>query len=210
MYDSVHVDWSEGSLYGDCWSELFEPTIPPEGPHDVVTEFPFYDLTAACAGILYQNEGWGWRERFNPLWEKLGCKIEPLKIEADNLIGVLVRCDHHAGEQLSKRSQSLEEYAEAIWSISSKPNVFLVSGDKESLQWFHDKFLTWFPWDTKRTEKRSDPDRHLSEPQTVEDAKQVMKEVLTLAQCKYLVCPVSNMSTAALYMNPKLKSVFLQ
>lgn len=216
MYDHVHVDWSEGSLYGDCWSDLFEPTSFPEEPADIITDYPFYDLTAACAGILYQNESWGWRNTLHPLWEKLGVRKDlidrALKMTLTvplEATGVIIRNDGHAGEQLSGRSQTLNEYAKAIEAVGNR-HIFTMSGDLESLKWLNERFLVWHPADTKRTKTRSDPDRHLAEPQTPEDAKQVMIELLAIANCRTLIHPISNMATAALYINPNLKSIYLK
>src|SRR6476660_2501946 len=72
LYDTVFVDWSKagendpsfkfgGSFYGDCWHDLFfdSTTRPAQGQYDVVHQYPFYDITGACAGILYQNPEWG-------------------------------------------------------------------------------------------------------------------------------------------------------
>jgi hypothetical protein len=214
----VHVDWSVvdhndaaykygGSFYGDCWNVLFEPTIAPDPPFDSIWEYPFYEITAGCAGVLYQNEQWNWRQRYNNEWKKLTCKVQGLPVEP-NTVGVLIRSEALGGEQLSGRSPTLEQYAA---SIDKNANLFVVSSDQESLSWFCNQYPnTKFTEGIKRNAKRSDREQHIHIPQTKEDAVQVMQEVLTLANCQTLVHPVSNMATAALYMNLNLKSIFVK
>lgn len=222
IYDHVHVDWSTagpndpafkygGSFYGDCWNDLFEPTAPPEPPFDTIHEYPFYEITGGCAGVLYQNEQWGWRQRYHEAWNKLKCKVDPFPV-SHNTIGVLIRSDALAGEQLSGRSQTLEEYAAAIDKVKDdQAYLFVVSSDRESISWLGRRYLPIRTSENiKRNAKRSDPEQHLHIPQTKEDAIQVMKEVLTLASCQSLIHPVSNMATAALYINPALKSIYLK
>lgn len=220
IYDHVHVDWAVcgpndpafkhgQSFYGDCWNALFEPTTPPPNKYETVYSYPFYDITGGCAGVLYQNEQWGWRETYHAAWEKLRCKVEPVPVR-EGSVGVLIRSDVLGGEQLSGRSQPLEEYEAAIKKTGAK-NVFVVSSDMESILWIGQRFshLT-FNGGIKRNQKRSDPEQHVLFPQGSEDAVKVMKEVLMLATCKYLVHPVSNMATAALYINPNLESIYLK
>lgn len=204
IYDEVNIDWSD-CIYGDCWNDLFAYNEPLSPGFDKITDYPFYDLTAACAGILYQNEGWGWRERFHPFWEKLGCKVKPYNTLAS--VGILVRSEGHRGEQLSDRSQSYEEYAQ---HIKNSDMVYLMASDQETRKWFTDRFSNIVTSGPPLNAKRSDPDWHLTKPQTPEDAIQVMKEVLTLAQCKTLIHPISNMATCALIMNPDMKSIYLK
>lgn len=224
IYDHVHVDWAVcgpndpgykygQSFYGDCWDTLFEPTTPPEPPFDTIYEYPFYDITGACAGVMYQNPQWGWRSVYHKLWKELGCKIRPL--EWNNTVGILVRSEVHGGEQLSGRSQSLEEYAAAIEQITDRPtNLMVVSSDMESIHWMEGRFPNhdvFFTKGVKRNPQRStNPEQHLVVPQTKDDAVQVVQEVLGLAACRALIHPASNMATAALYINPELQSIYLK
>ncbi len=222
FYDHVHVDWSKagendpafkygGSFYGDCWNDLFEPTTPPEPPYDEVSEYPTYEITDACAGVLYQREQWGWRQRYHDAWNKLTCKIKPLPVRP-HTIGVMIRSEVHGGEQLSGRMQPLEEIAEAMQkAATSASTFFVVSSDEESIQWMINRFgrIRYTPG-VKRTAKRTDPEQHVNVPQTKEDAIQVVQEVLTLADCETLIHPVSNMATAALFINLNLKSIYLK
>jgi len=214
-YDRVGIDWSYGSLYGDCWNDLFEPMPRPEGPVELVSEFPFYDITAACAGILYQNACWHWRSRYNLCWRKLRVRKEllesvPFGREGD-FVAVQIRSNAIAGEQLSGRMQTLDEYAFALSKVLREGSaVFVMSSDEESLQWMRDRFPCFYRPDVRRGARRDLPEPHLSVPQTAEDAKNCLLEVLMVAQCRAFIHPVSNMATAALYINPQLESIYLK
>lgn len=226
IYDHVHVDWAVcgpndpgykygQSFYGDCWDSLFEPTTLPEPPFDTIYDYPFYDITGGCAGVMYQNPQWGcWRIAFNELWKKLRCRIRP-EPGPGPTVGMLIRSDVHGGEQLSGRSQSLEEYAQAFKAVSdNSTNLLVVSSDTESIHWMDDRFPNHkilFTEGVKRNPQRStNPEQHLVVPQTNSDAVQVVQEVLNLASCRVFIHPVSNMATAALYINPELQSIYLK
>jgi hypothetical protein len=217
MYDWVAVDWSTGSLYGDCWNELFEPRPVSDSPCVVVDEYPFYDLTAACAGVLYQNIGWGWRDRFHACWSRLALKPEAparaalLRGEHPDVVAVMIRSNAIQGEQLFDRMQTLDEYAAALDRLLRPGSkVLVMSSDDESLRWMCSRFDCLFDPSVHRGHRRDQPEPHLEFAQNADDAKRCLAEVLAVSQCRALVHPVSNMATAALYINPELQSVYLK
>ncbi len=225
LYDQIWVDWSKagpndpafkfgGSFYGDCWDDLFyDPTPEPSEPYDTIHQYPFYDITGACAGVLYQNPEWGWREAYHKAWARLTCVVEPIPVGPDT-IGVLIRSDGIAGEQLFGRNQTLPEYADAIDRELTQSNspLFVVSSDLASIQWLVNQFpgKVYYSTGIKRNAKRSDPEQHINVIQTAQDAKDVMREVLALARCKTLISGISNMATAVLYINPNVKHIYLK
>jgi hypothetical protein len=216
LYRHVHVDWSEGSLYGNCWDELFYPTTPPTGEHDVVTFYPDNRITGIRAHQLYGLDEWRFRYNFfsrqisikQPLYDRVHDYCESYLYNRDP-IGVLVRATTHAGEQPSLQSQSLEDYEKAIqklWQPNSTLHV--MSQDSASIKWLHERFPgSSYPLSNRSLSR--DTDRHLAGAQTAEDAKNVFVEMLILARCRALVHPVSNIATAALYYNPILEGVYL-
>lgn len=207
IYDNVHVDWSKDSLYGDCWNQLFTNGLYDKDA-DVIYDYPFYDLTAECASVLYRNEGWGWRKRLHPLWAKLWCKVNA--VPRGN-VGVLVRSDGVAGEQEFGRSQLYGQYAE---HLQNGMNVYLVTRDHETLDWFtalaKSRFFHLDYERTARNQHRSDPDFDASKGQSPSDAIAAVREVLTLSMCDTLIHGVSNMATASLIINPNQKSIYLR
>ncbi len=220
MYDHVYVDWSKGCLYGDCWDALFEnqPSTLDEVTADpaveIITNYPHQLLTYKSAGKLYLS-GDAWRDEPHQQWNRLIVRKEireavdtlVWRYNIDRIPAVLVRADTHAGEQLSDISQPLEDYSRALRKIGAS-RVHVMAGDQETLQWFSSRFDASWLRTTRRSETRAQ-DFHLNNPQTVEDARNCMIEVLASSRARCLVHPVSNMATAALYMNPQLKSIFL-
>lgn len=222
LYENVEVDWSKaaendpafqfgGSFYGDCWHDLFydSGSVPKEEQGvDIIYQYPFWDITDKCAGILYQHPEWNWRETYNAAWKRLQCVVEPVPVGADT-VGVLIRSDALGGEQLSGKSQTIAEYAQVM--DANGKDFFVVSSDKESIDSLQDgQRCIWYSAGIKRNAKRSDPEQHLNVPQTKADAIDVMREVLALARCKALIHGISNMATAALIINPKLESIYLK
>ncbi len=220
LYDHVHVDMSqgEGFIYGkeNWWPLLFAPTVPPEGEHDTIFHYPDHRITGREAGNAYLSEdSIKWRNQFHESWYKMRVDND-LELHAEfyaasaerDIVGALIRCNGHRGEQLSDKTQSLDEYATAFEKIKKPDSILHVMGDYESLRWFQARFATTF-FGYNRNATRDD-DKHMTTPQTIEDAKACLKEVLVLSKCRALIHPVSNMATAALYINPELESVYLR
>lgn len=222
LYESVHVDWSD-CIYGpDTWGHLFEPTNVPDPPYDEIFTYPDHWLTAVYAGLLYQgrtnNQHNNWRQECNVFWK--GLKVLSVhsnfvdNFSAQNfaghkIISVLVRSTVIAGEQLTSRVQTLDEYAAAIDAeLTAGAKVYVASVDLESLSWLADRFSVIAHPGTVRSSSRT-IDQHVVVPQTPLDAVFCLQEVLLLSRADVFVHPISNMATAALYINPALKSVFL-
>lgn len=221
-YQRVAVDWSE-CIYGPkTWEALFEPLPPlPEGDVDSVGVHPEQWLTYRNAGGLYMTGGL-WRTRCRELWNKLIVRQEILNwvniFRTSSLppvgfqtCAVLVRAHTHAGEQLSERSQTLEEYAREIENEIRRGGahcVYVAAGDEESLAWFKARFPVQYHPRTKRSSSRN-IDRHLNEKQDENDAMNCLEEVLLMSRCDALIHGISNMATAALYISPSMRSIYI-
>lgn len=222
----VHVDWSERCLYGtpgqNAFNELFAPTQPPTGPFEIVQHYPEYSLTFRFAGALYgDNIASGWREQCNAIWQRFEVKPEIQKAADDfvkkikgGFIGVMVRANVHGAEQPTKRNQELGEYgAEIIDALQGDEKIFVMTSDKETLAWFQAQsqfgnHVIFFP-ETKRVETRDSTELHTSGGCDIDDAKLCLTEILVMAQARAMIHPVSNMATAALYINPALQSIYI-
>lgn len=227
LYDHVHVDWSHGCIYGrpedgNIWNHLFRPTIPPDGhSHDVLTNYPFQWLTYKNAAELYVNQDSGWREKCHAVWESLGLKVEIKDkvadvctewfLKAPAFISVLIRSIPHAGEQITDRIQSFDDYAAAIETeLKNQPDgtrVFIAANDSESIAWMAQRFpiLTTY---RERGNARS-IDWHLARPQTVQDAIDCVVDVVLMSRASAFIHCVSNMATGALYINPNVRSIYI-
>lgn len=217
LYEKFHVDWS-GCIYSsngeNVWNALFEPTMLPDAPFDLIEGYPDQWLTYKNSGLLYQG-GNKWRAQCHALWKKLRVRqwiVDNAEMRYDSMVSALIRSDVHAGEQLSGRSQPLDEYGIAIESEMDRlgaDSVYIMCQDNETFAWFNSRFsVTSHPM-TKRADSRGDAERHLSVPQTVVDAAVCLEEVLIASMAESFIHPVSNMATAALYINPELKSIHL-
>ena len=225
MYWNVRVDWSNPDNFykvpeghdQNLWNHLFEPIGQVlDEPTDDIINYPHQRYTYKEAHALYQA-GDDWRHELNKHWKKLQIKSQVADRSLNlsgTTIGVLVRSSAIAGEQISDRNASLDEYVRATKKLidqndSKRPRIYAACSDHESSMRFVKEFsATIHPW-TRRAENRS-IDFHAQHPQNVNDAINCVGEVLTLSRCDFLIHQVSNMATAALYINPSLTSVYLQ
>jgi hypothetical protein len=218
MYDHVWVDWSSGGVYGDCWGKLFAPRTAPRylsSPCAEVSSYPFYELTSSCAGAMYQNIGWGWRDVYNLRWIQLDVRgdvaDDAKALVADATVAVQIRSNAIAGEQLFGRMQTLDEYAAAVdRTLRQGEKLFVLSSDEESLAWMCSRFPCVFDPNVRRGAQRELPEPHTESEQTWEDARRCLVEVMAAASCRAIIHPISNMATAALYINPYSTSVYLK
>lgn len=219
-YDQVHVDFSKGDrcLYGpkgvNLWNYLFHPTEPCEG--EIIEGYPDSSITSVEVSALYGTMAW--RHLYHEQWKKVTVREEIIRKAYDftrqwqgrHVVSVLVRATTHCSEQVDNRTQSLEEYSKAICEVMHDDTiVHVMACDEETIRWFQQRFptVTYYPL-ANRTMDR-DIDIHLN-GQSVHDARECLSEVLILSQSDVLIHPVSNLSTAALYINPKLESVYLR
>jgi hypothetical protein len=225
MYERVHVDFSRGSpcLYStpgnaNLWNYLFKATQPIDGASDEVIEYPDSSITYKNVATLYTAED-EWRQKYNLLW-KLICPLESISLAASEFIErafgdrpfvcAQVRANSHRGEQVSDKSQSLEDYAQAIRSVlGNEEPVYIACDIDETLEWFTQQFnpVAWFP--ATRRAKTRDEDYHLIEKQTFQDAINCLVEVIIMSRARVLIHPISNMATGALYINPTMKHIYL-
>lgn len=217
LYDHVHVDWTDGHIYhsdGNLWDALFEPTEDRGG--DVITDYPNTHLTWANAAKLYTGDQL-WRTHYHQIWRTFQVRPEPVRQAFDLIeqrfgqrpfVSALVRSNHHSGEQPDGRIHTLDEYARAM--EASGDRFYLCACDCETIEWFKQRFGDALVYDTSvhRAPTREN-ELHLQTPQTHADAALALAEVIRMSMAHTHVHIVSNMSTAVLYLNPELRSVYL-
>lgn len=225
-YENVAVDFTRGDPHKyvtpggkNLWDLLFEPMDSKGQKEDEWVEYPDMWLTGGNATKLYTGDQ-AWRTRLNGWWNRLRVRPEiidrieysmaSLGLLGGKFVSILVRSDFHAREQATAQSQSLDSYAVAAQSALQSGDDFYVSaGDDATIKWFQERFnhVKFYPL-TRRLKTR-ELDLLVHSDNTLEDAVNVLIEVLIMSKGRTLIHPVSNMSTAALYMNPELKSVYL-
>lgn len=219
IYDTLRMDWSTSAYQipaeladRNLWNYFFlNFNEPLDGSFDAWENYPHQKLTYKNVAQLYDGPQ-SWRWMYYGLWKRIELRWEFRERQKEanriyqDMTGILVRSHPHAGEQISERSQPLEEYAREIEKTKAE-KVFVMSGDEESLEWFRQRFNCVSHPVRRMPTRNAD---HFSGPSILQDAMDVFGEVLALSACKTIIHPVSNMSTAALIFNPRARSVFLQ
>jgi len=232
-YEHVHVDWSN-SLYGaeDLYPKLFGRTNPESFyrpcpgypmvpiPRDTILDYPDKWLTYTNPHKLYTGYQ-SWRNRMHPYWWRMGVlphftefaeSFARVNFGAFN-IGVLIRANTHAGEQINGISQTLHDYMgwmDALEKRHPHAKFYVMCQDEDSIDRLHQCYGNIITHPGVKRSATRDIDRHLHEPQTHEDAFVCLEEMLILSKCDVLIHPISNIATAALIANPALRSVYLE
>lgn len=87
---------------------------------------------------------------------------------------------------------------------------FLMTDAEEELDAFRSRYGERLFWREQPRSLKATEEFHINYRQTREDVEHCFTDVLCLAGCQRLVHPVSNLATAALYINPSLESHFIQ
>ncbi len=114
-------------------------------------------------------------------------------------------------DPMQKRVKALNDRREQLKAgilVSAPRRRAQLVRKNETVEWMKARFPVTYFEDTPRMKDRNS-DRHLNVPQTFKDARRVLVEVMVLSAGRALVHPVSNMATAALYINPEIQSVYL-
>jgi len=237
IFDNVLVNWSGDHLYAtedksNLWDVLFANN-PAKGQLDftrdnfeLLTMYPDWHLTAQYVADHYLNKNDPWRQIYHQHW--LGWQVrDELVAEAEAFtdaafgnkpyIAVQIRASaNHANEQITGNLQTIEQYEGAIRAalvvakrdLGVVPRVFVAASDEETLQHFAKEFNAATYTKTRRSENRAH-DFHVENPQTFEDAINCFVEVLIMSKAVALIHPASNMATAALYINPRMLSIYI-
>jgi hypothetical protein len=208
---------------GEVFSNLFKHVIINDDIDknvQIVKEFEYLQYTGKNADVLY-TENQEWRTLLNTTYNKFIHPTEKLRNrikdvddrfrQIDNVkIGILKRNQLLKCEQVSNNMPTAGVYKRAIENIDAKSKKLYLSVDNYSdLNFFRDSFDCIYSESMRRTSKDSDTEPHFV-PGTTEDAENIFLDVYALSKCDFLVHPISNMATAALYINPYLTSIYLR
>ena len=148
------------------------------------------------------------------LQEKIHSKVEELKADSEQVeqvIAIFIRSNALAGEQPNGRMPTREEYDNAITKIdkTKKTKYFFCIDNKDDLEYFKNKYTPNYYTNIRRISNSLNGEPHTNTIGTLEDLQDSFIEVVLLSSCDYMVHCVSNMATAALYMNMNLNSIFI-
>jgi hypothetical protein len=160
-----------------------------------------------------------WRKTFNntlkyfiptPFLQTAIDKINNNFVFQSPVIGILKRNELLKCEQLNNKMPTLEDYYSIIdQRINDETYLYLAVDNQYDLNEFIKRYhkCIYNP-KIRRSNFCYDREPHFT-PGTAEDALYTYLEVYALAKCQALIHPLSNMSTAALYFNPNLTSIYI-
>ena len=216
---------------GNIWEHFFEPlSFPPRSftVRKKTSSYRDYSITGRKAYGLYKS-GAEWRQQYHAAF-KTHIRIKPHiqeKVEqtysrylaGTYCIGVHIRNDAHKGEQPDGQMPPLEHYmAEIKHIISSRKEavkIFLATDVEEYVARFQDVFAekVFTQKDVSRLhEPLSTAGSQVIYPfnPDLKLAEDVLNDCLLLAKCDVLIHRVSNIATAAGYINPSISMIYCQ
>lgn len=230
--DVTKITWQlRGQPYGafaynvnEVFSSLFETYDEGASINSecYVSEFKHLEYTGKNTHSLYTEDN-TWRINLNNIYKKYITPTELLKKnievvdnyfkEKNNIkVGILKRNQLLKCEQNSNKMPAVEDYIDAISQIQDSNKTCILSVDNQvDLDYFisREDFKSIYSTNIRRTCRDTDSEPHFT-PGTIQDAVYYFMDVYMLSKCDYLIHPISNMATAALYLNPNLKSIYLQ
>jgi hypothetical protein len=147
--------------------------------------------------------------------KKIEEKVKELKKgNPEQNIGIFVRSAALASEQPKGKMPTQENYKKIIDSIDkTKTTKYFICADNiNDLEYYKKHFNPHYYTDIRRTDNTLNSEPHKKTFGSLKDLEDSFIEVALLAQCDILVHCVSNMATAALYMNDNQdsKSIFVE
>lgn len=209
----------------ELFSKLFQK-YKEDIPIDTIynyegNDFSNFDLTHKDA-YKYYNENRYKLEPYNKafnkylhllphLQERLDKMVNDMRSDCQQVIGIFVRSNALASEQPNGKMPSREDYLEAISKIdtfSKKTKFFLRIDNEEDYQFYKSQLSPIYETSIKRASNNKGDAPHTSgEYMSLEDLENTYLEIALLSHCDILFHCVSNMASAALYMNMNLVSV---
>lgn len=211
----------------DVYSKLFVPysnnTLITNILEDIyIDRYVDYTYTAHTVANIYLSEDQNWRTEYNKAYNRF-IKFTNFINDTWNAyyasffnktpntpkVGILIRNGLLSTEQPNGRLPTVEQYVQAINTLNlTSPSIVCAVDNLEELAYLSNHFTCYYNEQTTRSKNKYDTEPH-SKSSTILDAAFHFLEGVMLSKCDYLIHPVSNMATAALYMNPTLKNTFL-
>lgn len=221
-------------FYGnnEIFSNVFEEYIDDSviATHTVIANrYITYEATGYWAGLLHLKES-NWRQEYHQLWKKyiilkqsVNTEFQKIKeeiirqCENKKIISILVRHNSLAHEQPNEKMPEFNQYDMVIQELLEKYNnnvvIILATDVIEAEQYFknvynHIQIIHPFSF---KAHLNSGEEAHVNS-RFEGDQKMAELAVITvmlLSLGDHFIFPNSNMATAALYINPLMKSHFL-
>lgn len=232
-YDVINqVEWNMHDTNAFCYNsgDIFRPLFEEYNNNNFSQETKTFEMfidqnyTAHLVAEKYIcAEQKQWRNNFNKAYKKFikhtnltDSTFNDIYENQFNIykdipkIGILIRNNMLSSEQPRLTSPTREQYVNAINSLNLKEFVLVCAVDNnEDLNYFNSKYSTIYNKNTTRSLTRYHNEPHRVDGLNIKDAINHYLEGYALSKCDYLIHPVSNVATAALYMNPNIKNLFL-
>ena len=232
-YDIINqVEWNMHDVSAFCYNndDNFRPLFVeynnniPSRETKIVDAYIDVSFTAHFAADKYTCVDQKWRDTYYKAYKKFIKHTDLVDSTFEEIyqkqfqmykdvpkIGILIRNNHLSTEQPNRVSPTKEQYIDAINSFNLKEFVVVCAIDNnEDLNYFKDKYNIIYNKNTTRTATAYDLESHRNgSVLNVKDTINHYLEGVALSKCDYFIHPVSNVATAALYMNPSLKNLFL-
>jgi GR25 family glycosyltransferase involved in LPS biosynthesis len=213
----------------ELFSKIFETYDEKKPISETLVKEGFENLTITMGNAIhFYNDN---RSKLKPYHEafKKYIKIKPnvknkidkimKEIRKDNpkqIIGILVRSQALANEQPNGRMPTQQNYKKIIDSIdkSKKTKYFICADNDFDLEYYKNALTpNYYLKDLSRSlnNKSNSPHRN-NDYKSLEELENIFIQVVILSKCDILLHCVSNMATAALYMNDnqESKSIFVE
>jgi len=211
------VDWREGLVYcqpsrGNLFEHLFEQSATASELEKPTSHWPHPRYTSYRAVDLYNGDPL-WRSRLHRWWLGLKVRAEIMREveeffdEWNPCIALHVRNEHIASECPDGRAPTLSDFEKALEGLEGRG--FVGADNDEALESMR-RILgprVCYRRITRSPDMRTE--LHLSQTQTIADARNCLVDALIMARCRHLVHSVSNIATAVLYMNPGMAHTFV-
>lgn len=228
--DCVEWDMQDAGAFqynsGEIYKPLFEEYTNNKEYTETITVNNFYDqnYTAHLAASKYtSSDQKQWRNTYHSIYTKYIKHTDYLNDIFNNVyseqfaryndtpkVGILIRNNNLAAEQPRQAVPTNELYIRAISELNLKDFTLICAIDnRQDLEFYKRNYNTICNENTSRSETRYHGEAHCVSNLTKIDAAYHYLEGFALSKCDYLIHPVSNVATAALYMNPKLKNMFV-
>ena len=225
----VKITWQlKGQTYGafayncdEVYGNLFKEYNTGERIDKIVNleKYTHEKYTGRNVHTQYTSPDLTWRQRLysilnyiqpTPTLTEAIAKIDNNPLFKSKVIGILKRNELLKCEQVNNKMPTIQDYYNEIDKIiDDNTHLFLSVDNISDLNAFITRYKKCI-YNTKmrRTIYNTDTEPHF-QPGSIDDALHTYIDVYTLSKCSHFIHPLSNMSTAALYFNPNLISIYI-
>jgi len=224
-YEVYHESYGEGEIFGKILNEYRDHTYKDYNIENIIIDnYLDNTITGRGAKDIYLTNNMSWRDNIYELFTKyihinpiILNKLEEMKsnIPKDHrIITFLVRHPVLKWEQPNQNMPFFSQYTNAIIeSVDDiqKTTIICMTDHQEAYTYFNEQFQgvnIIFP----EVERARSDETEITRTQPIKNidrAVNALLSVLYLSIGDIFIHPVSNMATAGLFMNPKMKSKFL-